>query len=96
MGHRLRCGCDAGKGVSVSALSDHLMGREGIDQFSAGLVVSVSALSDHLMGHWWRSRSYCYPSGFSIRSFGSFDGTKERILDEMMEQEFQYPLFRII
>ena len=36
--------------VSVSALSDHLMGPERTLSNAVCLTVSVSALSDHLMG----------------------------------------------
>ena len=50
MGRRLWAGVHVRKDVSVSALSDHLMGHSS-GQFVAGNAgVSVSALSDHLMG----------------------------------------------
>ena len=51
MGHRLKNPFSGFGGVSVSALSDHLMGPEPDNERSAAL------------------------QRFSIRSFGSFDGT---------------------
>ena len=35
-------------------------------------------------------------AGFSIRSFGSFDGTRETRIRAGSANQFQYPLFRII
>ena len=60
------------------------------------MTVSVSALSDHLMGlatyKIVPSRRRC----FSIRSFGSFDGTFVVGGWVVPTVLFQYPLFRII
>ena len=67
---------DSGE-VSVSALSDHLMGPGIFYSASALGCVSVSALSDHLMGHNPYPCDYVELDCFSIRSFGSFDGTAE-------------------
>ena len=61
--------------VSVSALSDHLMGHAACRRVINAATVSVSALSDHLMGLDSSPTTFAPISCFSIRSFGSFDGT---------------------
>ena len=58
--------------------------------------VSVSALSDHLMGPGLSYAKLGAPDRFSIRSFGSFDGTGRIINEHYESTKFQYPLFRII
>ena len=75
MGHPKRTRIRNASLVSVSALSDHLMGPiiSALQQFARP--VSVSALSDHLMGHPSRTNQTHFARCFSIRSFGSFDGT---------------------
>ena len=62
--------------VSVSALSDHLMGPGSNGKtIDSQRQVSVSALSDHLMGLQSHLSEMSRLDRFSIRSFGSFDGT---------------------
>ena len=65
----------AWKCVSVSALSDHLMGQHLTSATTSNVNVSVSALSDHLMGPRRQHHGIIQATRFSIRSFGSFDGT---------------------
>jgi len=75
MGHSFITEYMASRSVSVSALSDHLMGPIARNNSRGKIGVSVSALSDHLMGPPNRSRGKAAVICFSIRSFGSFDGT---------------------
>ena len=82
--------------VSVSALSDHLMGRTTRSGYGCYASVSVSALSDHLMGRIQAAKTMAYRLRFSIRSFGSFDGTGDSAGRKQHNAMFQYPLFRII
>jgi len=63
----------------VSALSDHLMGPEVPRYSVCAPYVSVSALSDHLMGQPLMAQVGRFHARFSIRSFGSFDGTLEAV-----------------
>ena len=82
--------------VSVSALSDHLMGPALAVRCGGQSDVSVSALSDHLMGQNLCIRTNLTLASFSIRSFGSFDGTLICLSWQSDYFKFQYPLFRII
>jgi len=83
--------------VSVSALSDHLMGHQRTRWSRKISSVSVSALSDHLMGQGLRTGFEFVRDCFSIRSFGSFDGTRHPAAGILRDHhQFQYPLFRII
>ena len=50
MGQWVQCRTKGDYKVSVSALSDHLMGQYESKQLDEQKKVSVSALSDHLMG----------------------------------------------
>ena len=48
------------------------------------------------MGRAMLEADFAAVNRFSIRSFGSFDGTAPRPEDGGGRTEFQYPLFRII